>query len=427
MASTSDIYVWVWLPGETDPVPAGRLSERVPEQLWFDYGRRYLERADAVALAPTLPLATMSYPPTGSMGLPSALRDASPDAWGRRVVQYSLTGRRGGIADTGELDERTYLLNSGSNRFGAIDFQESATEYAPRNADSAPLSDLLSAANAIEQGQPLGFELERALLSGTAMGGARPKALIRDGDVEYLAKFSSTTDALPVVGAEAASMYLARRAGLNVPDVRVEQVFGRSILLVRRFDRTMQGTRLLAVSALTLLGLDEMTARYGTYPDILNALQRSGALGEVGRELFARIAFNMAISNSDDHLRNHAALWDGERLALSPAYDLSPTNRGGETATLALAYDGAEGKQNNLALLVRSAHLYGLTTKQAYEVVDRIVGTIRDGWEEAADFARLGSADRALLWGRQLLNPGTLCDLPSRTSGFDSPASSARG
>ena len=119
MASTSDIYVWAWLPGATAPVPAGRLREGSPRQFSFDYGRRYLERGNAISLAPTLPLSERTYGPTGSMGLPGALRDASPDAWGRRVVQYQVTGDRGDAA-TGDLDERTYLLNSGSNRFGGI-------------------------------------------------------------------------------------------------------------------------------------------------------------------------------------------------------------------------------------------------------------------------------------------------------------------
>lgn len=419
---TSDLYVWVWLPGETVPVPAGRLSERFPGQLFFDYGRRYLERSDAISLAPTLPLGNDTHPPTGSMGLPGALRDASPDAWGRRVVQFALTGARGKDADTGDIDEHTYLLHSGSNRFGAVDFQSSAIEYVPRDAEPAPLGDLLAAADVVERGGALTTELERALLSGTAMGGARPKAMVRDGEIEYLAKFSSTTDVMPVVSAEAASMYLARLTGVTVPDVRVEQVLGRSILLVERFDRTRSGARVLAMSALTLTGLDELTARYGTYPDILDALRVGGALGDVGHELFLRIAFNMAISNSDDHLRNHAALWDGRRLALSPAYDLSPTNRSGETATLALSYDAAGGKRNNLAALVSAAHLYGLTTAQAYEGVDRVVGTIRDHWKDAADFARLSVADRALLWGRQFLNDGTLYDLPVHISGFDQGA-----
>ncbi|GAB3541739.1 type II toxin-antitoxin system HipA family toxin [Arthrobacter tecti] len=408
MASTSDIYVWAWLPEATAPVPAGRLREGAPGQFSFDYGRRYLERGNAISLAPTLPLSERTFGPTGSMGLPGALRDASPDAWGRRVVQYQVTGDRGDDADTGDLDERTYLLNSGSNRFGAIDFQRSVTDYVPRSAAPAPLETLLNAADLVEAGGDLPFELERALLSGTAMGGARPKSVIHDSGREYIAKFTASNDHFPVVGAEAASMFLAEKAGLNVARTRVESVLGRGVLLVERFDRTSDGGRILATSALTLTGLDELQARSGSYVEFLDALRNNGAPEGTASELFARIAFSMSISNSDDHLRNHAALWDGSVAILSPAYDLSPMRRSGETASQAIAYDRNGTRRNNLSDLIAARSLYDLTRDEANNIVARIEDAIRKYWVEAADFGMLTSADRRLLWGRQFLNPGTL-------------------
>lgn len=408
MASTSDIYVWVWLPSASTPVPAGRLREGAPGQFSFDYGRRYLERGNVIALAPTLPLSQQTFGPTGSMGLPGALRDASPDAWGRRVVQYQVTGDRGDDTDTGDLDERTYLMNSGSNRFGAIDFQESVTEYVPRAAEPAALETLLSAADLVEAGHDLPFELERALLSGTAMGGARPKSVIHDSGREYIAKFTASNDHFPVVEAEAASMFLANKAGLNVAPTRVETVLGRSVLLVERFDRTTDGGRILATSALTLTGLDELQARSGSYVDFLDALRSYGAPEGTAAELFARIAFSMSISNSDDHLRNHAALWNGSVATLSPAYDLSPMRRSGETASQAIAYDRNGTKRNNLSDLIAARSLYDLTRAEANNIVARIEEAIREHWTEAADFARLTNTDKNLLWGRQFLNPGTL-------------------
>lgn len=406
--STSDVYVWVWLPGETDPIPAGRLRENDPGQFSFDYGRRYLKRGDAVSLAPTLPLSEDTFGPTGSMGLPGAIRDASPDAWGRRVVQYQVTGDRGDDADTGDLDERTYLLRSGSNRFGALDFQTSPQQYIPRSADPAPLAELLDAADTVEDGGELPYELERALLSGTAMGGARPKAVIRDQGREYIAKFTASNDHFPVVGAEAASMFLAEKAGIDVARARVESVLGRSVLLVERFDRTDLGGRILTVSALTMTGLDELQARSGSYVDFLDALRVNGAPGGTAAELYRRIAFNMAISNSDDHLRNHAALWDGRTAVLSPAYDLSPMRRSGETASQAIAYDRHGSRRNNFAELLTARDLYGLTASEAAGILEQIEHAIRTHWAEAVEFARLTAADRNLLWGRQFLNPGTL-------------------
>ena len=204
MASTSSAFVWVWLSGDAQPVPAGRL-QRSPDGLVFDYGRRYLERPGAVSLAPTLPLGTETFGPTADLGMPGALRDGAPDAWGRRVILHALTGRRGHAADAADLDELTYLMASGSNRLGAIDFQASSSEYVPR-ADTATLDELNAAAQTVDAGGILPENLAAALIDGTAMGGARPKALIVDDGVEFIAKFSTTADVLPVVGAEAASL-----------------------------------------------------------------------------------------------------------------------------------------------------------------------------------------------------------------------------
>lgn len=407
MASTSDVFVWVWLAGETEPVPAGRLRP-IGDGLAFAYGRRYLERPNAVSLSPTLPLGTETFEPTADLGMPGALRDGAPDAWGRRVILNALTGALGSDADVTALDETTYLLTSGSNRLGAIDFQASSSTYVPR-ADTASLDELNRAARTIDEGGILPAELAAALVDGTAMGGARPKALITDAGQQYIAKFSTSADILPVVGAEAVSLELARLVGVRVPESRVVSSLGRDVLLVKRFDRPGDGTRRMVVSALTLTGLGEMTARYGSYPEILASLREHG--DDAGDELFRRVALNIAISNTDDHLRNHAAFWDGERLRLTPAYDLSPMNRSGETAAQALAYGPHGERESNLAQLAQHSDQFGLSRTAGREIVTAMVETIRSGWEEAADRARLTDADRRLLWGRQLLNPGALYGL----------------
>lgn len=203
-------------------------------------------------------------------------------------------------------------------------------------------------------------------------------------------------------------MFLAQKAGLDVARTRVESVLGRSVLLVERFDRTDDGGRILATSALTLTGLDELQARSGSYVDFLDALRSNGAPEGTASELFARIAFNMAISNSDDHLRNHAALWDGTVATLSPAYDLSPMRRSGETASQAITYDRNGTRRNNFSDLIAARRFYDLTRGEADTIVSRVEDAIREHWVEAADFGMLTSADRRLLWGRQFLNPGTL-------------------
>ncbi|MDF2442285.1 MAG: serine/threonine-protein kinase HipA, partial [Subtercola sp.] len=257
-----------------------------------------------------------------------------------------------------------------------------------------------------EAGEPLPSELGDALQDGTAIGGARPKALLTDAHGrQYIAKFSLSSDTYSVVGAEATSMALARSVGIEVAPSHVVSSLGRDVLLMERFDRPGDGTRKMVVSALTMLGYGEMTSHYGTYPEILDVLRALGREpGAAGEQLFRRIAFNIAIHNTDDHLRNHAAFWDGEYLELTPAYDLSPTSRSGETAEQVIAYGRDGEKTSNFAALVDVHHVYGLSRPRAAEIVDSMVETIREKWGEASDEGRLTSVDREFMWGRQFLN-----------------------
>jgi len=358
-----------------------------------------------MSLAPTLPLCADEFGPAADLGMPGALRDGAPDAWGRRVILNALTAARGRDVETGDLTELTYLLSSGSNRLGAIDFQASPASYVPR-ADTATLDELSRAAQIVDDGGELPASLASALVHGTSMGGARPKALITDGDAEYLAKFSTSDDILPVVKSEAVSIELARHVGLNVPAARLVRAAGRDALLIERFDRPGGRTRIPVVSALTLSGLGEMTARYGSYVDLLASLRESGS--DAGEELFRRVAFNIAISNTDDHLRNHAAFWNGRTLTLTPAYDLSPMSRTGETASQAIAYGSDGQRDSNLATLVRYCGEYGLTHRNGLDIVQAVVAAVHDNWAPAADVAQLTQAERAALFGRQFLNPGSI-------------------
>lgn len=255
--------------------------------------------------------------------------------------------------------------------------------------------------------KPLTPALQLALIDGTTIGGARPKVLITDdAGGQWIAKLPATSDTgFSVVNAEAAAMELARRAGISVPESRVTRSLGRDVLLVRRFDRPGHGQRRHCISALTMVGLGEMNARYAEYPMILDLLrERSTNPGTVGSDLFTRIVFNIAIGNSDDHARNHAAFWDGTHFTLTPAFDLSPGPRSGETATQAMAIDRHEHRDSQFATCLHAAPLYGLTDEQARAIIDRVIGTITDHWVEAADSARLTENDRRHLWHLQFLN-----------------------
>jgi serine/threonine-protein kinase HipA len=205
-APYSEAFVWVWLPGAAEPVVAGKLTAD-GDHLIFNYGKSYLVRKNAIPLYdPELPLQTGLIPLLPGLSMPACIRDGSPDAWGRRVIINRKLGSKGAKAATAQLDELTCLLESASDRIGALDFQRSATEYVPRGAENASLEQLVRAAEYIEQGMPLSAELEQALQHGTSLGGARPKAQIDDGDKKYIAKFSSTTDLYSVVKAEFVAM-----------------------------------------------------------------------------------------------------------------------------------------------------------------------------------------------------------------------------
>ncbi|MEM9282409.1 MAG: HipA domain-containing protein, partial [Verrucomicrobiota bacterium] len=161
-------------------------------------------------------------------------------------------------------------------------------------------------------------------------------AAITGEDAKYVAKFSISTDTFPIVKAEYVAMMLAVRVGLNVATVSLEQVAGKDVLLVKRFDRNQcksGWSRRALVSALTVLGLDERWAREATYPDLVDRIRVDGMeFRKEAMELFSRLVFNVLIGNTDDHARNHSFFVEGLNIRLTPAYDLTPFPRAGGEA-----------------------------------------------------------------------------------------------
>lgn len=407
-AGPTEAFVWVWLPGETGPVVAGRLAA-TGNQLLFNYGRSYLARKNAIPLyEPELPLRAGVLPLINGLHMPSCIRDAAPDAWGRRVILNRKLGVQGRDVDAASLDELTYLLESGSDRIGALDFQTSAAKYVARDATPVSLDDLMNAAASIEKGLPLAPELDRALLHGSSIGGARPKAMLTSGDRKYVAKFSSQSDLYSVVKAEYVAMRLAAESGMTVAHVALERTAGKDVLLVERFDReksTAGWQRRAMVSALTLLELDELMARYASYEDLATIVRhRFMAPRETLRELFSRMLFNILCGNTDDHARNHAAFWDGQSLALTPAYDICPQARAGGEATQAMLIAGNE-RWSRIVLCLDAAPLFLLSRQDAMALAEHQIIVIRDRWAAICAEADLSEVDRNLLWRRQFLNP----------------------
>ncbi|HAQ00227.1 type II toxin-antitoxin system HipA family toxin [Rhodospirillum rubrum] len=407
-AAPREAYVWLWLPGHHEPVVAGRLV-RDGDMHVFNYGRSYLERGDARPIyLPELPLVRGALLPQAPLDMAGALRDAAPDAWGRRVIINRLMGLKGVGAHAVEFDELTYLLHSGSDRIGALDFQTSPDRYRPREAENATLEELLEAAERVDRGEPIPPALDKALFHGSSIGGARPKALIEDGQEKFIAKFSATNDTYAIVKAEYVAMRLAKEAaGLTVAAVRLVKANGKDVLLVKRFDRERTGagwTRRAMVSALTLLGLSEMQARYASYHDLTDIIRaRFTEPRDSLRELYGRMVFNVLSGNTDDHARNHAAFWNGESLALTPAYDLCPQQRTGREANQAMLI-GQEDRRSRLETCRLAASAFLLNDVEARALIHAQIDAIGAAWDGICDEADLSKIDRAFLWRRQFLN-----------------------
>lgn len=392
--------VFIHLPGETEAVPAGRLT-MIEQGLQvqastFAYGRRYVARANAlpvdpVALALEAERNGEERLPAAGLAMFGALRDATPDAWGRRVIENRLRAPPNG------LPESVYLDHAGPHRAGALDVRESPTS--PPAGAALPsvldLRHLLDAAARIEEGEPVPAHLEVFFAGAPSVGGARPKAVVTVDGGQWIAKFPARNDPFNVPLVERATLELAREAGLAVPHTRLETLAdGRQVMLIERFDRERlpQGIgRRHMVSALTLLALHEQDSPDSSYAAISDAMGVHGVSGQIAsdrNELFARMVFNILVSNDDDHLRNHAFLFDAEGggWRLSPLYDVVPKPQVAQERMLHLSV-GPQGRVARLDNALAGAGRFGLLPPDAARVIDRVVGVVR-GWRDI--FERLG-------------------------------------
>ncbi|CAN6132743.1 HipA domain containing protein [Methylophilaceae bacterium] len=391
------LFVFAHLDGEF--VPAGKLDliEQGHQLIasTFAYGQRYIDRANAIEIDPVgLSLSDkdkvrgkLLIPPNG-LAFFGGLRDATPDAWGRRVIESRHK------VPANSLAESTYLLEAGSDRIGALDVRMSLS--APPHATQGSihsLAYLMEAAERIELGLQIPESLAAIFLAGSGLGGMRPKVSVRGGDeVLWLAKFSSQHDhQLNVPALEHATLKLAQLASLNVPETRLVSIQNKQALLIRRFDRSYVDAGTLAhhhkeirhpmISALTLLACDELDSPSKSYTDMVSAIRRHGATACIKadiEELYARMIFNIMVSNDDDHLRNHAFLWDAALLGwrLSPLYDVMPRATLASERFLHLGI-GPKGRLATLDNAYASKERFGLSDADALRVIDRVCRIVR--------------------------------------------------
>jgi serine/threonine-protein kinase HipA len=391
----TECFVYITLPGQTEPVTAGRFALSVdrrgtPEGR-FVYGRSYLERPNAVALDPVeLKLSTRTYATASLGGVFGALRDASPDYWGRRVIQRHL-----GKAQPGEME---YLLYSPDDRAGALGFGLNQAPPAPKRTfnQTLELAKVQSIADAILSGDD---QVEKLMVIGTSMGGARPKAVVEDADGLWIAKFNCPDDSWNNARVEHAMLLLARACGLSTAESRVVEVGGRDVLLVKRFDRQKAKDgylRARMVSALTLLRAEDTYQSRGKWSYVLLAEELRRVCAEPAQnaaELFRRMCFNALISNVDDHPRNHAVIAKDTDWKLSPAYDLTPAVPiSQERRDLAMECGDAGRFANADNLLSQSARFL-LESAQASAIIDAMEAQVRGEWYAMARSAGVSEKD----------------------------------
>lgn len=389
MTSEREAYVYVQLPGSLETVPAALLRvQTLPEGTQvgrFRYGDRYLQREDAISFDPfQLPLAKKVFEFTQLKGIPGAVRDAGPDAWGRLVIEHQLERS---AADLQEID---YLLHGPQEGAGYLSFGLKAKPPAPKRQYNRThqLADLIEATQAIEAGFPVAAHLLEQLDPGTSMGGARPKATIEDAQCLWLGKFPAKDDRFNMQRIEFATLDLARRCGVNVAKARLQSVGESDVLMVQRFDRdhTENGyLRIGLVSGLTVLDCSDSPldrARW-SYPLLADNLRRWSDKPQADcAELFMRMVFNAAVTNNDDHPRNHALLRRQKGWRLSPAYDLVPTPMVSlERRDLALTV-GDFGRTASIYNLLSQAGHFGLSEEEARGKIDRIVEVVQH-WRDS--------------------------------------------
>jgi serine/threonine-protein kinase HipA len=396
------IHVFVDLDGK--PHLVGRLWAHRGgrrESASFEYDKRWLENPQRFALEPALTLDSGAHHTTDGRALFGAIGDSAPDRWGRVLIQREERRRaREENRAPHTLGEVDYLLRVGDfTRQGAFRFslEEGGEFLSPQKADSIPplisLGKLLNAAIRVTANKESDRDLQLLLAPGSSLGGARPKASVIDNHGRLaIAKFPQADDTWPVTRWEAVALELAGHSGIPVSDWRIERIDSRSVLLLSRFDRD-GAKRIPFLSAMSMLGaLDNQPH---SYLEMVDALRRHGSRPEKDAEqLWRRIVFNILISNTDDHLRNHGFLYDGSAgWRLSPADDLNPMPVDIRQRVLSLAVDEADSTAS-LELAFRVAKQFGLKEEEARRIAAE-VGKAVSRWRETASKLGLSSNEIA--------------------------------
>ncbi len=370
------VVVYIYLKNSF--IPAGRLAFETQgrySRSIFRYGKKYLQRADAISLDPMqLPLRDEEFTTSAGFEMFNGIRDAGPDRWGRYLLDKKYAYH---------LDELDYIVNVGSDRAGALAFSEhqDAIDIIPNKRLDLKLC--VTAAEQALAGEKTAA-LETYLNYGPSLGGARPKATVLWNNKPHVAKFTFSMDQKNEALIEYATMYLAKKCGLNVPPIDKTNVSGRDVFLIERFDRLcdQEGERPIHfISGLTATGLHEQDYTQWSYLSLCTAINQLSADPNKDRlELFKRMVFNILVFNNDDHMRNHGFIYAGNKQwELSPLYDVVPGIIHSDTYKLALNI-GEYGKEASVANAQSIAKYFDIADETARQVIDALSEQVQD-WE----------------------------------------------
>ena len=379
------------------PTLVGRLWTRTRKEIdtaSFEYDKDWLSDPLRFALEPALTLGPGPF--HSSRALFGSIGDSAPDRWGRALMRRAERRRAGNEGKTARtLREIDFLLMVDDEaRQGALRFKTTlagpflAKDGKKKIPPLIELPRLLAAAENVLSDKESDEDMRLLLAPGSSVGGARPKASVRDRDGQLaIAKFPNAGDEIDTVLWEAVALTLAGKAGVIVPQWRLENVAKRSVLLLRRFDR-LGGTRIPFVSSMSMLNARDNEQR--SYMEFVDILRQVGAAPiEDMRALWRRIVLSILISNTDDHLRNHGFLYaDSAGWRLSPAYDINPVPLDLRPRVLSTAID-LDDATASLDLALQVATYFEISADDAYQIAYE-VGTAVSAWRNVA--ANLGLA-----------------------------------
>lgn len=369
------------------------------ESSTFSYSSDWLKNPKAFAIQPDMPLGRDGHHFSKENGsLPGAIRDGSPDRWGRKLIVRAMQKQQeqAPVTEVGFLVSLDDTSRIGALRYrldGGEDFLRKPTERSVPPIITIPR--LMNAADAVQKDTATAEDLGFLLGHGSPLGGARPKSAVLDTDGTLaIAKFPKADDIRNLAAGEVLSAELASRAGINASEARILRVENRPVSLIRRFDRDADGARTHFISAMTMVGARE--GDDGTYTDMALAIRRFSAEPIAdAHELFRRAAFNVLATNLDDHLRNHAFLYDtsSQKWRLSPAYDMNPVpiTEKPRHLTTWISENGDEAALDNLMEVCRD---FQLKPDEARGVI-REVAEVTQQWREIGRHMGLTDADLA--------------------------------